>query len=117
MPENTVKVDRSTHLGNPFIVGVHGNIDECIKMFKTLLTGYICYSVDKECIDRQRRFLQYLQLHKYELWGKNLACWCKLSQVCHADVLLKFLNRKIKSNEILHIKSLEKNLKLRNYND
>ncbi|MDD5006684.1 MAG: DUF4326 domain-containing protein, partial [Candidatus Omnitrophica bacterium] len=42
MPENTVKVDRSTHLGNPFIVGVHGNIDECIKMFKTLLTGYIC---------------------------------------------------------------------------
>lgn len=99
MPENTVKVDRSTHLGNPFIVGVHGNIDECIKMFKTLLTGYICYSVDKECIDRQRRFLQYLQLHKEELRGKNLACWCKICGSnkkhisCHADILLNFINK------------------------
>ncbi len=28
-----------------------------------------------------------------ELSGKNLACWCKLGQPCHADVLLELANR------------------------
>jgi hypothetical protein len=28
-----------------------------------------------------------------ELRGKNLACWCKLDQPCHADVLLDLSNR------------------------
>jgi len=26
------------------------------------------------------------------LRGKNLACWCRLDQPCHADVLLKIAN-------------------------
>lgn len=28
-----------------------------------------------------------------ELRGKNLACWCKLGQPCHADVLLEIANQ------------------------
>ena len=28
-----------------------------------------------------------------ELAGKNLACWCRLDQPCHADVLLEVANR------------------------
>lgn len=27
------------------------------------------------------------------LRGKNLACWCKIGQPCHADVLLEIANR------------------------
>jgi hypothetical protein len=27
-----------------------------------------------------------------ELRGKNLACWCRLDQPCHADVLLRVAN-------------------------
>lgn len=27
------------------------------------------------------------------LRGKNLACWCKPGDPCHADVLLEFANR------------------------
>ena len=27
-----------------------------------------------------------------ELKGKNLACWCRLDQPCHADILLKIAN-------------------------
>jgi hypothetical protein len=27
-----------------------------------------------------------------ELRGKNLACWCSLSEPCHAEVLLKLAN-------------------------
>ena len=92
MPENTIKVDRSTHLGNPFIVGKHGTVKECIDLFNYLLAGYQCFSVDRECVDRQRRFVQYFQMHRTELKGKNLACWCKDKQPCHADILLKILN-------------------------
>lgn len=29
---------------------------------------------------------------KEELKGKNLACWCKLSEKCHGDILLKIAN-------------------------
>ena len=28
-----------------------------------------------------------------ELKGKNLSCWCKLSESCHADFLLKLANQ------------------------
>jgi len=28
-----------------------------------------------------------------ELAGKDLACWCRLDQPCHADVLLAIANR------------------------
>jgi hypothetical protein len=28
-----------------------------------------------------------------ELRGKNLACWCRLDQSCHADVLLELANK------------------------
>jgi len=27
-----------------------------------------------------------------ELRGKNLACWCKIGEPCHADILLKIAN-------------------------
>jgi hypothetical protein len=27
-----------------------------------------------------------------QLRGKNLACWCKLGDPCHADVLLELAN-------------------------
>lgn len=30
-----------------------------------------------------------------ELRGKNLACWCKQGQPCHADVLLDLANRPV----------------------
>lgn len=30
------------------------------------------------------------------LRGKNLACWCKPGEPCHADVLLEIANRPIK---------------------
>ena len=32
---------------------------------------------------------------KIELRGKNLACWCRPDQVCHADVWLEVANEKV----------------------
>lgn len=34
-----------------------------------------------------------LRQHIHELRGKNLACWCKPGEPCHADVLLELANR------------------------
>jgi hypothetical protein len=36
----------------------------------------------------------YTEQEMEELRGKNLVCWCKLSDICHADVLLKAANRR-----------------------
>lgn len=30
-----------------------------------------------------------------DLRGKNLACWCKLGEPCHADILLDLANRPV----------------------
>jgi hypothetical protein len=92
MPVNTIKVDRSTPLGNPFIVGIHGTTKECVRLFELLCTGLVCASVDKKCFQRQTRFLKYLKENKDRLKGKNLGCWCHHSNVCHVDTLLKIIN-------------------------
>lgn len=36
---------------------------------------------------------QWIIDHIHELAGKDLACWCKLGEPCHADVLLRLANK------------------------
>lgn len=75
MPENTVYVGRPTYWGNPFKIGVDGDDKECIRKFEVTMGEMMKQDIRK-----------YLK-------GKNLACWCKLDQPCHADVLLKIANQ------------------------
>lgn len=35
---------------------------------------------------------------RYELRGRDLACWCPLDQPCHADVLLKVANADLETS-------------------
>lgn len=42
MPPNTLKVDRTSKWGNPFVVGVHGTQAECVHLFELLLGGALC---------------------------------------------------------------------------
>jgi len=90
MPANTVKVDRSTKWGNPY------------RITDLLLTVFdhnqeICR---RACVNSFRDWLSYspegrrlaIEAVK-ELRGKNLACWCKPGDQCHADVLLEIANR------------------------
>ena len=88
MPPNTVKVDRTTQWGNPFIPGRSGG------------------AYAKVVKDRRHAFLLFLGFAplgtdtvatiRRELRGKNLACWCPkddpYQDVCHAAVLLKIAN-------------------------
>lgn len=93
MPENTVKVDRSTKWGNPFIVGQHGTSDACVTRFRDLLTGLISmFPVPCPSYLDQAYARDLIIANLHTLRGKNLACWCKPGQPCHADVLLELAN-------------------------
>lgn len=95
MPPNTVKVDRSTRWGNPFNktqIGVaffHHDLPAPIVALRDppglarCLDLYLAYLYGRLIDDRE--FLEPLR-------GKNLACWCKLGDPCHADTLLRLAN-------------------------
>lgn len=85
MPENTVRVDRATRFGNPFRVTEDRGAAEACIAFETWLTVPGC---DARIPDRKARILNALPA----LRGKDLACWCKPGEPCHADVLLRLAN-------------------------
>lgn len=96
MPPNTVKVDRSTQWGNPFVIGetypvVEGEIggfaagEATISDARDAVHAFRCWATD----DNVPPPLDDLS----SLRGKNLACWCALDAPCHADVLLELANR------------------------
>ena len=94
MPPNTVKVDRSTKWGNPFIVGTDGTRAQCIEWFRVMLAGQICISMRvPELPDAQIAYMKHARRNLRQLRGKNLACWCPLSAPCHVDVLLEIANK------------------------
>src|SRR5690606_13388964 len=100
MPENTVKVDRTTKWGNPFVVGRDGTQADCVEAFgwlageKASLEAMGRVLVPPEGLDGAQKVLSELAADASSLRGKNLACWCALDQPCHADVLLRLANRK-----------------------
>jgi hypothetical protein len=76
MPENTIYVGRPTKWGNPYVVGIVGNnAEDCVIKFEQTMS------------------IMLKQDAVVELKGKNLACFCRLDQPCHADVLLKIANQ------------------------
>ena len=96
MPENTVKVDRTTKWGNPFKVGEDGTASECVDLYCALLSGYLCLT-SKASIELQRKSAAVVVAYREELRGKNLACWCRIIShgaycPCHADVLISLAN-------------------------
>src|SRR5678815_713054 len=89
-PAGAVKVDRTTRWGNPYVVDA-----------KTALTPEHRLHLRALAVDNFRRnLLGLVELPQFvlpftvedvrrELRGKDLACWCKPGDSCHADVLLE----------------------------
>jgi hypothetical protein len=93
LPPETVKVDRSTPWGNPFVVGRDGTRERCVALYRVMLAGHLCLGATPG-VEAQRAALAYAMRNLHRLRGKNLACWCRLDgQPCHADVLLELANR------------------------
>lgn len=99
MPGDAVKVDRTTRWGNPFVVGRDGTQADCVQAFGWLageeasLDAMSRVLVPPEGLQATEAMLIELQADPTPLRGKRLACWCSLDQPCHADVLLRLVNR------------------------
>lgn len=116
MPENTVKVDRSTRLGNPFIVNPH------VRPGARSGVGYICLPTAEDAIACFREMLtcpgptgDAFRAQLPSLRNKNLACWCRLCPAhkdgkpfglhceacapCHSDPLGELANAPSPSGE------------------
>lgn len=90
MPANTVKVDRTSKWGNPFVVGKPAGAFSA-KVIDRRHAWQLFASVAPENP-------KLVEAARAELAGKNLACWCPLpsepyaKDECHAAVLLEIAN-------------------------
>lgn len=93
MPENCRYVGRPTKFGNPFSVERFGR-EMAVEMFHECLSNNaMCYAyLDKLEATTAFNHMKYISEHIEELRGKNLACFCALDKICHADVLLEILS-------------------------
>jgi len=93
-----IRVDRATKWGNPFRPGEEYVIADddtaTISVSSDSTEGVVHFyeiAIRDENI-RKRYSLPSPEEIRAELAGRNLACWCKPSQPCHADVLLMIAN-------------------------
>lgn len=92
-PPNTVVVSRPSRFGNPFKWNKHkveGWTEAqhkawAVEQFREWLMGEM---IGKHYPEKKK----YILDHLHDLRGKNLACYCKPDEPCHADVLLKLAN-------------------------
>lgn len=80
LPENARLVTRPSKYGNPYKVSTYGRL-EALRLYRE----YLEKAIAEGRIDLK------------PLIGKDLACSCKLSEDCHADILLEYI--KTLSNE------------------
>ena len=71
---NAVFVGRPSKYGNPFKVSEYG-LEKCLRLYREWLTSKL-----KE----DPKFLELLR-------GKDLVCYCRLDQKCHADIIMELL--------------------------
>lgn len=96
LPENTVCVTRPGLFGNPF---QHSDPALAVRMFRVWVTGALRTA---PLFDERMKAIHGKSMMRHQraalrqalpnLRGKNLACWCRLDQPCHADVLLELAN-------------------------
>jgi hypothetical protein len=79
VPPGAVNVTRQggRRWSNPYPVKAYGRAN-AIRLYREHLAAH------PELVEAARR----------ELAGKDLACWCRPGQACHADLLLEVANRK-----------------------
>ena len=99
---DAVIVARPTQWGNPYRIERHmfgGWTIRNTATDKVLLLGTNrrdallgCVELYRQAIEDQREFVPRPSNIRYDLAGRDLACWCPLDQPCHADVLLELAN-------------------------
>ena len=88
---DAVNCSRPHALGNPFVVGIDGDAETCVALFKGRLDLWMWtnHPTPHRCdllFAAQRKAIA-------DARGKNCACWCALDATCHADVILEVSNK------------------------
>lgn len=102
MPPNTVSVARPGKLGNPFRVGDYIDVGGKQVKIESSLHARTLYMENVAALnirlareqgdgEGSRQAKEWVERVK-RLRGKNLACFCKIGQPCHADALLEIAN-------------------------
>lgn len=102
LPIGTICVTRGTKYGNPFRVVKIGK-EWFVKCSDSQKQAYIlidncrfAYQLKSEAVTDSIKcykiWINYIKLDLTTLRGHNLACWCALSDNCHADYLLSESN-------------------------
>lgn len=123
MPEDAVYVGRGSKWGNPFVVGESSGVfdglagrclgirdqveilvpaltlGQVIEYYRAIVEGSISPEMYPQGHNWRGRFQMKSRgqwptdAARQELSGKDLACWCKPGDLCHADVLLELANQ------------------------
>ena len=91
IPENTVYVGRGSKYGNQFKIGADGDANQCIAKYMEYRFPYTHHGEHNSMQDFMLSKANLQEATK-DLRGKNLACWCKIGDPCHADSLLEIVN-------------------------
>lgn len=106
LPTGAINVARPTKWGNPFTFTDFGRAfpslnDEqlanmVVRRFAELIRLERPLTQNVLQADRSRKIVTYtyplIAEIRTELAGHDLACWCDLTEPCHADVLLEIAN-------------------------
>jgi hypothetical protein len=76
-----VYVGRPTRWGNPLKVGPGVTREKAVEAFRAAVNAWLSVASPEE-----------IEAFFAPLVGKNLSCWCKPGDACHADVLLEMAN-------------------------
>ena len=102
-PEGAVVVSRPTKWGNPF--NWQASVCDCIpeKVAKSYAVeafeGWINGNCPADGTGEYAKERQWILEHIHELCGKDLCCWCKPDDPCHADILLELANKPLELQE------------------
>jgi len=80
-PDGVVYVGRPSRWGNPFSVLELGRA-EAMRKFRQLFES-----------GAHQEKIAYPIAELASLRGKDLGCWCRPDEACHADILIEFANR------------------------
>jgi hypothetical protein len=92
--EYDFKVDRSSILGNPFILGKDGDRDTVCELYKQYFKEKIL-SKDKKFGNELEKLIEAYSTHK----KLRLFCWCSPKR-CHAETIKELIEKYVLITEL-----------------
>jgi hypothetical protein len=99
-PANAVVVSRPGRFGNPFTVEWAMRRPEIRNDTEAQWLVVGCHAdwltngeQSRWWTEDMRTLWEWQSSHLHELRGKDVACWCNLSDSCHADTYLRLANK------------------------